>query len=150
MIQAGGMRKKHKGFTLIELMITVAVIGILAAIAIPSYRDYVKRANRNEAKAMLMENVQFLERNYTEANKYDKDSAGNGISIIRNRSPATGTKLYDIAVSNLAANTYTLTATPTAGAGMAGDECAGLKIDHLGQKSVTAGATLSAEECWNK
>jgi len=143
------MNIKQSGFTLIELMVAVAIIGILAAIAIPSYQDYIKRANRNEAKALIMENVQFLERNYTEANKYNKDSGNNNISLPRTRSPLSGTKLYDIAVSNLAASTYTITATPTTGNAMAGDDCGILTINHLGVKTVTS-ATLSADQCWDK
>ena len=61
---------KQTGFTLLELMITVIVIAILASIALPSYQDYLRRGYRADAKAALMENAQFMERNFTEANRF--------------------------------------------------------------------------------
>ena len=89
-------------------MITVAIVGILAAIALPSYSRYINQANRSEAKSILLENAQFLERNYTENNKYDLDSAGAAISLPFTTSPKSGTALYDITASTLTSNTYKL------------------------------------------
>jgi prepilin-type N-terminal cleavage/methylation domain-containing protein len=62
---------KSAGFTLIELMITVALVGILAAIAVPSYQNYVRQSNRAVAKSLLYENAQFMERFYSQNNQYD-------------------------------------------------------------------------------
>ena len=72
-----GDRHRESGFTLIELMITVAIIAILAAIAYPSYTQYVRRAHRADAKTALLSNAQFLERNYTESNLYHKTDPDN-------------------------------------------------------------------------
>lgn len=141
--------KNHNGFTLIELMITVAIVGILASIALPSYTRYINQANRSDAKTVLFENAQFLERNYTENNKYHLDSAGQPIVLPANTSPKTGTALYDISVTNFTATTYTLTATPVTGGRMDGDECGALSINQLGQKTVS-GASLDADTCWRK
>lgn len=141
---------KRNGFTLIELMVTVAIVGILASIALPSYTSYINQANRSDAKAILLENTQFLERNYTEANSYNKNSAGTTIStsnLPATTSPKTGTALYNV-TATLTATTYTLTATPVTGGRMASDECGTLSINQFGQKS--ASGSLGADTCWRK
>ncbi len=141
-------KNKVDGFTLIELMIAVAIVGILASIALPSYSSYINQANRSDAKSALLENVQFLERNYTENNKYHLNSAGVAITLPATRSPKSGTALYNIGVSNFTATTYTLTATPVAGGRMASDECGALSINQLGQKNVSG--SMDADTCWRK
>ena len=139
------MKKTNQaGFTLIELMITVAVIGILAAIAYPSYTQYVQRAARAEARALLLENAQFLERNYTTSNRYDQTSGGAAITLPRTQSPVSGTAKYNLTLSAVAAQSYTLSAAPTGS--MAGDACGTLTLTNAGVQ----GAGGAVADCWGK
>ncbi len=144
--------RRKAGFTLIELMITVAIVAILAAIAYPSYIEHVKRAHRADAKTALLNDAQFLERNFTEINCYhktDSDSNGKcetgdtGITLPQTQSPASGTAIYTISATTLSATAYTLTATPVIGGPMDGDSCGNFTLSNLGVKGTVA-------ECWRR
>lgn len=140
------MLKHQPGFTLTELMVTVAIIGILSAIAYPSYTQYVLRANRAEARAILLESVQFLERNYTTANRYDQTSAGAAIVLPYLTSPKAGTTKYNItaAYGVAPAQTFTLSATPSGV--MSGDACGTYTLDNAGIQG--SGGTIA--QCWGR
>lgn len=124
-------------------MIVVAIIAILAAVAYPSYQEQVRKSRRAQAKADLAQVAQLLERYRTANNKYD------GMTLLDDykRSPigTSGTKQYDIAVSNAAATTFTVTATPVAGTSQARDRCGNLSIDQSGRKGNSAG---NYADCW--
>jgi type IV pilus assembly protein PilE len=138
-------RYQQKGFTLVELMIVVVIIGILTAIAYPNYTAYVRRGARAEARSILLETTQFLERNYTLANRYDQTSGGVAITsstLPFQQSPKSGTKKYDVTVNFPDTQTFTLSAAPTGI--MAGDSCGTLTLTNTG----TRGAGGSVAECW--
>ncbi len=142
-----------RGFTLIELMITVAVVAILAAIAYPSYTEQVARSQRGDAKAVLLEAAQWTERQYTVSNTYVA-TLPTGL----NRSPkGTGTKLFDIAyvaapsASAPSTTQFYLQATRTAGAGMASDKCGNFIVSNTGSKGLAGNATgTDVPLCWDR
>lgn len=98
--------KKNKGFTLIELMITVAIIGILAGIVIPNYREYILRSQIVEATSNLAILRTKMEQYYQENRTYENACENGTLAPI-----PSGLKYFNIACSNLSSDTYTLTAT---------------------------------------
>lgn len=143
------MNKKIKlvrGVTLIELMITVAVVAILASVALPSYNQYVIESRRSEAKSALLELGQFMERYYTTNSAYNKTSGGVATTLTSSDLPYAsvpkdgGTAYYAVAVSSTAA-TYTITLSPTGV--MAGDSCGNYTINQTGAHSPA-----SESSCW--
>ena len=134
------------GFTLIELMIVVAILGIIAAVALPSYQNYVRDANRAAVKAIIYEGAQFMEQFYTENNRYDQDLTGNAVALpaALSQSPKTGVAQYNIILQPVANATFTLQAIPAGS--MAGDVCGTLTLTNTGLQG--AGGDVAA--CWNR
>ncbi len=108
-------QKSAAGFSLLELMIAVVIVGIITSIAYPSYQNNMTAARRADAQAVLMEAAQFMERFYTENNRYDQDTGGTAVAVPAELTEAprdAGAKAYDIAVQASTASTFTLRATP--------------------------------------
>ena len=156
----------QRGFTLIELMITLTIVGILAAIAYPSYTDYVVRSRRSEAKQGLIEVAQMLERNYTVANTYvnypngspivvNSLAASGGLGCVPRNCGETQTYAITFAAGSPTGNGFTLYATAV-GAQLTGElrlNCALLSLDNFGQKwsAATTGALpdgTNNPRCW--
>ena len=137
-------RKYQQGFTLIELMITVAIVGILSAIAYPSYAEYVRRGNRAEARAGLTQSAQWLERAATASGSYPLTAA------FPTSMKTVPSDRYDIALTS-DGTTYTLTATPKNA--QAGDKCGTFTLTSTGLRGAngkTSGQSGYDPDCWGK
>lgn len=133
------MRRTNRGFTLIEILIVVAIIGIIITIGYPSLTEYVNKGRRAEVAGLLSEQAQILERFYSNKNVY---TGATGLSA--------GNDFYTIN-QTLADQTFTLTAVRRAGKAMAADKCGDFTITNTGVRSmVNAKAGLVAKDCWGR
>jgi type IV pilus assembly protein PilE len=134
-------RASVQGFTLVELIIAVAVVGILAAAAMPSYQQHVASSRRTDAKSALLGAAQALERFYTERGTYVGATLGS-TGIYPSASPQG---YYTLSIASQDANGFSLSAT-RAGV-QVGDLCGNYTYDQAGTKGV-ASATYTAAKCW--
>ena len=134
------MKTAQQGFTLIEVMIVVAIIGILAAIAYPSYDEYVKRGNRTEGQAFLSDVAARQERYFSQNNKYI--TAVGDIAKLGLSNANSPTSKYTITIAT-GGGGYVLTATQQFG----DTKCGNLTLNALGEKGRT-GTGKTLEECW--
>ncbi|RWU12899.1 prepilin-type N-terminal cleavage/methylation domain-containing protein [Pseudidiomarina gelatinasegens] len=124
------VKKTLSGMTLIELMIVVAIIGIIAAIAYPNFTNYVKQGRRADAMGELMK-LQMVQEEYRLRNASYASIADLGFT--------SSSEFYTFSVTNIGAETYTLTATAT-GVQTSDTDCATMSINQNDQKTPAA--------CW--
>lgn len=131
------MRRSNRGFTLIEIMIVIAIIGIVITIGYPSLTEYVKKGRRAEVAGLLSEQAQILERFYSQNNVYT------GVAGL-----SPGNDFYTI-TQTLTDQTFLLTAVRKAGKAMAADKCGDFTITNTGVRSVV-NATAATKDCWGR
>lgn len=144
-------KKMQRGFTLIEFIITIVIIGILARIAYPAYTESVNRAKRAQAQTAIVSLAQAMERNFTKNNTYASAAANVLVStgagaIFPPNVPATGSAFYTLSLSNLTATGYTITATRTGV--MVNDRCGDYTLTAAGAKGIVNNVGTVVTDCW--
>jgi type IV pilus assembly protein PilE len=131
--------RRARGFSLVELMVVLVIIGVLSAVAIPSYRKNVQSTQRAAAKAIMAETTQYMERYYTTNNSY----VGGTLSSAVSPKGATGTSIaYNISfTATPTASAYTVQAVPANG--QSSDSCGTLSLASTGAQSATGTGS-----CW--
>lgn len=128
---------RTRGFTLVELMVVLLIVAILAAVAIPSYRQYVLRSHRTDAQRALMDVAARQERYYYSNNAYTSSLSALGSSA------SAAAPYYQLSIPSASSTDYTLRATPIGSQG--DDKCGYLELNRAGQKSEQ---NTSASKCW--
>lgn len=143
-------RPRHRtaGFTLLELMIVVAVVAILSAVAYPAYTQYIVKTHRASAASCLTQYATYMERYYTTNMRYDKDSDGNDnvLPDLNCEAQTADNYSYQFQDGSLAATTFVLQAVPQNAQETRDKECATLSLDQTGQRGVSGTSTV--EQCW--
>jgi type IV pilus assembly protein PilE len=134
---------KKNGFSLIELVVAMGIVGILAAIAIPAYSAYTKTANRTDATRTMTSDAQALERCYSQNFSYVVNCPL-GVAA-----PSPSQQGYYTITIAAAASTYTITATPLKAPQTQDSACASFTLNNAGTQGATsAGGAANTQTCW--
>ena len=139
------MKAKQSGFTLIELMVVVMIVGIISAIAYPSYREQVRRSARSEAKIALEEKAQAMEKCFTRSMDYTSAACAPARATVN-----TPKGSYQVGVNPAippTATTFALIATALGN--QTGDaQCMNFTLNESGLRGVSGSASATPERCW--
>lgn len=136
------MSRTQQGFTLIEVMVVVAIIGILAAIAYPNYAEHVTRTRRAAGAGCLLEMAQFMERYYTTNMGYT------GAALPQTACVTETAQHYTYGLGGVTANAYAITATPQGSQSSADTKCGTLGLNQRGVRSATGSYSATPASCF--
>jgi type IV pilus assembly protein PilE len=139
-----GHQRRPAGFTLIELLVAIAILGIILGVAIPTYNRYVLESGRADAKAILLQTAQALERCYTRYSAYNDGDC----PVQQGDTLDSENDKYELTVTTVGANDFTLTAAPQ---GRQADDttCGSLTLTANGTRGAAGGTNAAkVEECW--
>ena len=138
---------RPRGFSLMELMVTIAILAIISAIAYPSYAAYVMRANRTDATSALIQAAQGLQRCYSQSTTFSYVGCAVPASSPNGYYNIAETSVF--APSSTALSTFVLTATPARSPQTKDTQCASFTINNVGtQAAYNSGGTANTTVCW--
>ena len=136
--------KKMKGFTLVELMIAVAIVAILAAVAIPAYDSSVTQSRRTECKVFAMDIADRQARNWTQNSTYAEATSAAQFTNNLNTPNGNLSENSYCTASTTGGDSFLVTVTPS----IADSECVSFTLTNTGIRGVGDGSTLSVSDCW--
>ncbi len=141
LIKLASSRKSARGFTLVELLIAVSIVGILAAVAFPAYQDSVRKSRRADAMTSLLQ-IQLAQEKW----RANNPSYTNNLTNVAVNGTDSIDGYYTLAISASSATQFTATATPKSGGPQAGDSCSTFTITQNGPDVSDA----AKKACWNR
>ena len=143
---------KNKGFSLIELLTVLLIIGILTTIAYPGYRNYIIRAHRSDGQTALLDLANSMERYYSENNSYQNATIGSGRETDVVSSNESNGGWYSLSITHATDSDYALQAAPIKTQATSDTQCQSFTFNSFGARGITTGPsgapTGTSTQCW--